>query len=93
MFIIILVLAIFIISLGISSIILPTVVKKNFENIIKKNWLWPVSAIRLILGVTFLYTANECTAPIVIKTLGIIFITAGIVIPIIGRKKVDSIAR
>ena len=93
MFIIILVLAIFIISLGISSIILPTVVKKNLENIIKKNWLWPVSVIRLILGVTFLFTANQCAAPIVIKTLGMIFITAAIVTPFIGRKKIDSIAR
>ena len=82
----------FIITVALSTIILPATLRKSLDNLLKKNWLWPVSAIRLMLGAAFLLAAEECSEPMVINIMGGILIFAGISVPILGKKRIHKMA-
>ncbi len=92
MFIVVLAVAIFIITVALSTIILPATLRKSLNNFLNKNWIWPVSAIRLMLGAAFLLAADECSEPMVINIMGGILIFAGISVPILGRTRVHKMA-
>jgi len=85
--------AIFIISISLSTIIVPATLRDILEKFIKKNWLWPVSALRIILGAVFILAADQCSMPLFITVMGVVLISAGISIPIVGRKRTEYMAR
>ena len=93
MYLVVLAVSIFIITIALSTIILPATLRRSLDNFLKKNWMWPVSAIRLMLGAAFLLSAEQCSEPMVINIMGGILIFAGISVPIMGRKRVHSMAK
>ena len=93
MYLIILGLAKFIISISLSTIIVPATIRNSLDALLKKKWLWPVSAIRIIFGIVFLMAADQCSMPTFITVMGVVLIIAGISVPIMGRKRIESLAQ
>lgn len=89
MYFVVIFVAIFVISVGLSTIILPATLRKSLRNLLNRNWLWPVSAIRLMLGAAFLLGAEETSMPKVVTVVGSIMIAAGISLPILGKKRIE----
>ena len=89
MYLIVLFVAVFVISVGLSTIIMPANLRNSLKNLLTRNWLWPVSAFRLMLGSAFLLGAEETSMPKVIIVVGSIMIAAGISLPILGKSRIE----
>jgi uncharacterized membrane protein len=75
----------FLISIiGMAVLIAPSVLKKTPKFFLEKKWLPAASVIRAILGILFVFAAPETKEPQFIFVLGIIFILAEILLPLIG---------
>ncbi|MCX5678678.1 MAG: hypothetical protein NTY76_06180 [Candidatus Omnitrophica bacterium] len=57
----------------------------------KGNNIYAAGAIRLIFGALFISIAHACRFPKVISVLGILMIIGGVIIFIIGPKKISAI--
>jgi hypothetical protein len=77
-----------IVAIGIVYILKPGVMKRIFEFLKKGNRLYIAAPIRLALGVVFLLGANECRQFWVIMVLGILFLISGILVLLLGPKKI-----
>lgn len=86
----VLIVAIIIVTVGISLIIQPVSVREIIQRLLKTNWIWPVSVIRLIIGVSFIWQASETRFPLVISVIGGAVIFAAIAVPLLGKDRMDS---
>jgi len=57
-----------------------------------KKWLPFVTMIRILLGILFLLAASETRAHSFVLALGILFILAGVVIPLLGTARIERLA-
>ncbi len=89
MYLIILAVAIFILSISLSTIIVPATVREVIQDLLKKKWIWTLSVIRIILGICFLTAAKECSMPLFVTIMGGILIIAGVLLPVLGKMKVE----
>ena len=89
MYLIVIFVAIFIISVGLSTIILPATLRNSLRKLLSRNWLWPISAMRLMLGAAFLMGAEETSMPKLITIIGSVMIAAGIALPILGKERIE----
>ena len=84
--------AVLIITLGLSVIIHPKFLKELLHIMLKKQWLWPVSIARIILGVLFIYMSGSTNSPVFVGIFGIMLVLAGISVPLMGPHRIDSMA-
>jgi hypothetical protein len=92
MYLIVLAMGILIVSVGLSTVIMPEVFKSILSNFLKKKWLWPASIFRFLLGIGFLMAANETSMPLFVNTVACVLIAAGISLPVIGQSRLNQVA-
>jgi hypothetical protein len=85
------IIGIVIVAIGIAYILKPGVMKRIFEFFKKGNRLYVAAPIRLALGVVFLMGARECKQFWVIFVLGILFLISGILVLLLGPKRLVPI--
>jgi len=68
----------------------PDVIKHMMEFFRQGNRIYFAGLIRLILAVIFLAGARECDVTWLIFTLGILFLIAGILVFVLGTKKINA---
>jgi len=78
---------ILIVLAGLAILVVPGKWKKVFVRIAQGNWLYVAAAFRIIVGVLFILAADMTRTPTVIKVMGVLIIAAGVMIPVIGPKK------
>ena len=88
----VLIAAVLIISLGISIIIHPEMLKEMLHRFLQKRWLWPVSIGRMVMGILFIMSANSTSMPLFVGIFGIALVIAGFSIPLLGSHRVESMA-
>lgn len=91
MFLVILFVAIAVITVSLTIVIQPASLRTIFRRIMQRNWLWPVSLIRVVLGCIFILGSSETSFPFIILFIGIVMLLAGISVPFIGRKRIEEI--
>ena len=79
------------VAIGVVYILKPSVMKRLFEFFKKGNRLYVAVPIRLGLAVVFLMGARECRQFWVIFVLGIILLISGILVLVLGPKKLVPI--
>ena len=72
---------------AIAILVAPGKWKKVFVRIAQGNWLYVAAAFRIIVGVLFILAAENTRTPMAVKVIGALIIVAGVMIPIIGPKK------
>jgi len=85
------IIGIVIIAIGIVYILKPSVTKRIFEFFKKGNRLYIAAPIRLGLAVVFLVGAGDCNKAWVIMVLGILLLISGILVLLLGPKKLVPI--
>ena len=85
------IIGIVIVAIGIVYVLKPGVMKRLFEFFKKGSRLYVAAPIRLTLGVVFLLGARECKQPWVIFVLGIILLISGVLVLVLGPKKLVPI--
>lgn len=90
--IVVLILGFIIFGIGIVVLISPSNLKKMIHVFLAKKWLSFATMIRILFGILFLLAASETRAPFFVLTLGILFILAGVVIPLLGTARIERLA-
>lgn len=85
------IIGIVIVAIGVVYILKPSVMKRLFEFFKKGNRLYVAAPIRLGLAVVFLIGARECKHFWVIFVLGILLLISGILVLLLGPKKLVPI--
>lgn len=91
MSIVIKILGILFIFLAIVYLVKPGVIKSMMEFFKRGKRIYLVGLIRLVLAIVFLLAARECAIPWVIVTFGILMLVSGLLIFMLGPKKLSSI--
>ncbi|MEQ8323311.1 MAG: hypothetical protein RIC15_12325 [Vicingaceae bacterium] len=86
------IIAIVILSIGISIIIHPSMLKGMLHQFLLKKWLWPVSVLRVGIGLLLVYTSGQTSFPVFVGIFGYALILAGLSVPLLGSHRVDSMA-
>ena len=79
------------VAIAVVYILKPGVMNGLFEFFKKGNRLYLAAPIRLALAVVFLVGAGECKQPWVIIVLGIILLISGMLVLVLGPKKLRPI--
>ena len=87
MAIVIQIFGIVIVAIGITYIIKPSVMNRIIEFFKKGNRLYIAAPVRLAFAVVFLVGAGECKYFWVILAIGILFLITGILVLVLGPKK------
>ena len=82
--------ALLIVTLSISLVIHPRFLIGVLPGLLKKKWLWPISASRIILGTIFIYISNSTNFPVFVVIFGSMLILAGVSIPLLGTYRIGS---
>jgi hypothetical protein len=90
--IIVLVIGLIIIVTGLAVLVKPARLKDLLYILLEKDWFRMVAALRVIIGVLFLFAAGGTRSPIFVSVMGILFILAGVLIPILGTARLRSLA-
>ncbi len=85
------IIGIVIVAIGVVYILKPSAMKRLFEFFKKGNRLYVAVPIRLALAVVFLIGARECKHFWVIFVLGILLLISGILVLLLGPKKLVPI--
>ena len=72
---------------GIVILIAPGKCKKVFLTVAQGKFLYIAAAARVIIGVLFIMAADMTRTPTAIKVIGVLIVAAGVMIPIVGPKK------
>jgi hypothetical protein len=89
---IVLIIGLIILGLGVAVLVSPSTLRKLLHHFLKREWLIPVTFLRVIVGIILLIAAPVTRWPIFIYIVGIVFILAGVSIPLIGKEKIESLA-
>jgi uncharacterized protein YjeT (DUF2065 family) len=92
MSIIVLAIGLIIIVIGLAVLVKPARLKDLLYLLLEKDWFRMVAALRVIIGVLFLFAAGGTRSPIFVSVMGILFISAGVLIPILGPTRLRSLA-
>ena len=77
--------------MAIGCLLKPDVVRRLMEFFSQGNRLYVAGVIRFVLAVVFLVAARECKKPWVIFAFGILFLLSGLLIFLIGPKRLRPI--
>ena len=78
---------ILIVLAGLAILVVPGKSKKVFLSLAQGKFLYFAAAFRIIVGVLFILAAEHTRTPMAVKVIGALIIVAGVMIPIIGPKK------
>ena len=92
MAVIVLLIGVLIAGIGIAILSSPARLRRLLHWFLESKNLYAVAAIRVIAGVLFILAAPETRLPMLIQVLGILFILAGVAIPLLGTERVDRLA-
>ena len=84
--------AVVLIAVSISIIIHPRMLKEMLHTFLQKQWLWPVSLTRILVGSLFVYVAPSSANATFLGIFGIVLIIAGVSVPLLGSHRIESIA-
>ena len=79
------------VAIAIVYILKPDVMKRLFEFFKKGNRLYVAAPVRLALAVVFIFGASKCKQPRVILVFGILLLISGILVLVLGPKKLVPI--
>lgn len=90
--IIIVLIGILIVLLSLWGIASPAQLIRTVHSVMNKSWGMPLAVgVRIILGVSLLFAAPASKFVVLFKALGWLALVAAAVIPVIGRKRLDSV--
>jgi len=89
--IIVLAIGLIVIVIGLAVLLKPARLKDLLYILLEKDWFRIVAALRVIIGVLFLFAAGGTRSPIFVSVRGILFILAGVLIPILGPARLRSL--
>jgi uncharacterized protein YjeT (DUF2065 family) len=78
---------ILIVLAGLAILVVPGKWKKVFLSLAQGKFLYFAAAFRIIVGVLFILAAETTRTPMAVKVIGALIIVAGVMIPIVGPKK------
>jgi len=93
MSIVVAIIGLLIFLIGVAILISPATLRRLIHHFLKKEWLYGVTALRIIFGILFIIAAPDTRAPTFILVLGIIFILAGVAIPLTGTERIHRMAK
>ncbi len=93
MSIVVAIIGLLIFLIGLAVLISPTTLRwLRHRHFLKKEWLYAATALRIVIGVLFIIAVPDTRAPTFILVLGIIFIIAGVAIPLSGTERIEQMA-
>ncbi len=87
----VLIVGLLILGISISAALFPTTLRKVLLLFLQKGWWQLATAVRVVVGILFLLAAPETRAPLLIQIFGVIFILAGISIPLVGSARIEKL--
>jgi len=90
---VVLIVGLFIAIMGLSAFLSPGWMRRMLDLFLEKSWLAAAAIFRLVVGVLFILTASQTRAPTFILVLGVFFVIAGLSVPLVGRERIESMAR
>jgi len=89
----VLIVGLFIAVMGLSATLSPGWMRRMLDLFLEKNWLAAAAIFRLVAGVLFILAASDTRAPTFILVLGVFLVIAGLSVPLVGRARIESMAR
>jgi hypothetical protein len=89
---IILIIGVFILGIAVAVLVSPATLRQILHQFLLKKWLVPVTFLRVVVGIVFLIAAPGTRSPLFMYILGILFILAGVSIPLLGKEKIEGLA-
>jgi hypothetical protein len=81
-----------ILGIGIVILISPVKLKRILHIFLQRQWWYFVTVIRILMGILFVMAASETRAPSFVGAVGIMFILAGVAIPLVGFARIERLA-
>jgi hypothetical protein len=81
-----------ILGISIAVLISPAKLKRVLHIFLQKQWWHFVTVIRILVGILFVVAASETRSPSFVVAAGILFILAGVAIPIMGSARIERLA-
>jgi uncharacterized membrane protein HdeD (DUF308 family) len=81
-----------ILGIGIVILISPAKLKRTLHIFLQRQWWHFVTVIRILIGILFVMAASETRAPSFVRVIGIMFILAGVAIPLVGFARIERLA-
>ena len=83
----------FMLAISIAILVAPERLKRMLQVFLDKQGFGLAAVgIRIVVGVLFLMAASGTRAPSFITAVGILFIVAGVAIPLMGRARIERLA-
>jgi len=92
MSVVVLIIGLLVMGLGLVVLAAPALLKPMVNKFIERRWMVFVVVFRITIGVLLFVAASDTRAPAFVLLMGILFIVAGILIPILGIERIKSIA-
>ena len=90
---IVLIMAVIIVSVSLSTVIMPEAFKAMLSRLVDSRWLWPASLFRLVLGILFYLAADNTVNPVFIRIVATVLIVASISLPVIGQNRLNELMK
>lgn len=81
------IIGVIVIVVGIAYIVRPGIMKWLLEFFKKGSNIYIAGLLRFVSGIIFLLAARECSKPVIIGVLGVLFLLGGFLIFILGPKR------
>ncbi len=75
------------VALGVVALVTPGSFAELLSVLDTSSGLWTASGLRIVLGIALYLAGPNSRAPGVLTLLGILFVAAGLLIPVLGRKR------
>ena len=88
---IVLVVGLIVLGMGILVLISPASLKRMLHIFVAQQWWYFVTGIRILVGILFILVASETRSPLFVRTVGVLFILAGLVVPLMGAARIQRL--
>ena len=89
---VVVIVGLFMLGMSIALLISPAKLRALLHIFLQKRWWRFAAAIRVLLGILFVVAASETRAPSLVLAIGIIFILAGLAIPLMGLSRIERMS-
>ena len=80
-------------GVGLAVLASPAVLRGLLHRFLEARWLYWVSGLRVLVGGVLVIAAPATRLPAFVRGLGVVFIVAGVSIPLLGEARVDQMAQ
>ena len=91
MAVIVLIVGLIVLGMGILVLISPASLKRMLHIFLAKQWWYFVTGIRILVGILFILVASETRSPLFVRMVGVLFILAGLVVPLMGTARIQRL--